>query len=93
MDDKAESKIQNLEDMLKACIIDFKGNQDKHSPLVEFSYNNSFHLSIFMVPYEAFYGRRCRSSIGWFEVGEPSLLGPELICKTLEKFHIIRNPL
>ena len=62
-------------------------------PLVEFSYNNSFHSSIYMAPYEALYGRRCRSSTGWFEVGESSLLGPDLICKTLEKVHIIKNRL
>ena len=46
-----------------------------------------------MAPYEALYGRRCRSLIGWFEVGEPSLLGPELIYNTIEKVHIIKNRL
>lgn len=56
---------------------------------MEFAYNNSFHSSISMAPYEAFHGRRCRFPIGWFEVGEPSLLGPEFIYKTLEKIHII----
>ena len=60
---------------------------------MEFAYNNNFHSSIFMAPYEALYGRRSRSPIGWFEVGEPSILGPELIYKTLEKVHIIRNRL
>ena len=75
--------------MLKACIIYFKGNWDKHLTLVEFAYNNSFHSSISMTPYEALYGRRCRSPIGWFEVGEPSLLCPNLIYKTLKKVHII----
>ena len=60
-------------------------------PLVEFSYNNSFHSSISMAPYEALYGKMCRSPIGLFEVGEPSLLGPDLIYNTLEKVHIIRN--
>ena len=72
--------------MLRACIIDFKGNWDKYFPLVEFAYNNSFHSSISMDPYATLYGRRCRSPIGWFEVGEPSLLGPDFIYKTLEKF-------
>ena len=57
---------------------------------MEFAYNNSFHSSNSMAPYEALYGRRCRYLIGWFEVGEPSLLGPDLIYKTLEKVHIIR---
>ena len=63
----------------------------KHLPLVEFAYNNSFHSSISMALYESLYGRRFRSPIGWFEVGEPSLLGPDLIYKTLEKVHIIRT--
>ena len=79
--------------MLRACLIDFKGNRDKHLPLVEFAYNNSFHSSISMAPYEALYGRRCRSPMGWFKVGKTSLLGPDLIYKTLEKVHIIRNRL
>ena len=60
---------------------------------MEFAYNNSFHSSIFMVPYEALYDRRCRSPIGLFEVCESSLLGPNLIYKTLKKVHIIRNRL
>ena len=62
-------------------------------PLVEFSYNNSYHSSISVAPFEAFYGRRCRSPIGWFEVSECSLLGPDLIYKNLEKFQMIRNHL
>ena len=72
--------------MIRACIIDFKGNWDKRLPLVEFGYNNSYHSSISMAAYETLNGRRCRSPIGWFEVGEPSLLGPDFIYKTLEKF-------
>ena len=71
--------------MLMACIIVFKGSWDRHLPLVEFSYNNCFHSSISMAPYEALYGRRCRSPIGWFEVGG------DFIYKTFEKVHIIRN--
>ena len=60
---------------------------------MELAYDNSFHSSISMAPYEALYGRRCRSHIGWFEVGETSMLGPDLIYKTLEKVHVIRNRL
>ena len=78
-DGQAECTIQTLEDMLRACIIDFKWSWDRHLPLVEFSYNNNFHSSISMAPYESLYGRRCKSLIGWFEVGEPSLLGLKLI--------------
>ena len=69
--------IENLDDMLRAFIIDIKGNFDKHLPLVEFFYNNSYHSSISMAPLETLYGRRCRSSIGWFEVVKSSRLGPE----------------
>ena len=62
-DGQAEHTIQTLEDILRAFIIDLKGNSDKHSPLVEFSYNNSYHSSISMASYEALYGRRCISMI------------------------------
>ena len=70
MNGPVEIIIQTLDDMLRAFIIDFKGNRDKHLPLVEFFYNNNYQSSISMAPFEALYGRRCRSSIGWFEVGE-----------------------
>ncbi|WMV50856.1 hypothetical protein MTR67_044241 [Solanum verrucosum] len=59
--------------MLWECVIDFKGSWDDHLPLIEFAYNNSYHSSIQMAPYEALYGRRYRSHIGWFEVGEARL--------------------
>ena len=92
-DGQADLTIQALEDILRACIIDFKGSWDTHLPLVEFAYNNIFNSSSSMDHYKDLYGRRCRYHIGWFEVGEPSILGPELIYKTLEKVHIIRNRL
>ena len=78
--------------MLRECIIDFKTNWDKYLPLVEFAYNNSFHSSISMAPYEALYGMRCKYPIGWFEVGEPSLLGLELIYKTFGKGSYHKEP-
>ena len=59
-----------------ACVIDFKGNLDDHLPLIEFSYNNSYHSSISMIPFEELYGRRCRSPVGWFEVGDFNFLFP-----------------
>ena len=90
---QADSTIQTLEDMLRACIIDFKGFWDRYLPLVEFAYNNSFHSSISMVFYEALYGRRCRYPITWFDVGETSLLGPDVIYKTFERVHTMRNRL
>ena len=91
-DGQAEHTIQTLEDMLRDCIIDFKGNW-KNICLWWSSLTISFHSSISMVTYEALYGRRCRSPIALFEVGETSLLVLELIYKTLEKVHIRRNRL
>nr|GEV47860.1 putative reverse transcriptase domain-containing protein [Tanacetum cinerariifolium] len=63
MDGQRERTIQTLEDMLRACVIDFGSSWDKHLPLVEFSYNNSYHASIKAAPFEALYGRKCRSQI------------------------------
>ena len=90
-DGQVERTIQTLKNMVKACIIDFKGIFDKHLPMVDFAYNNSFNLSISMAPYEAFYGRRCRYPMGWFEVNEPLILGPDMIYRTLENMNTIRN--
>ncbi|GJY50024.1 putative reverse transcriptase domain-containing protein [Tanacetum coccineum] len=77
-DGQSERTIQTLKDMLRACIIDFGGNWDVHLPLAEFSYNNSYHSSIQCAPFEALYGRKCRSPVLWAEIGESSLIGPEL---------------
>ena len=77
--------------MLSACVIDFKGNWDEHLPLIEFVYNNSYHSSINMEPFEALYERTCRYSIGWFEVREFALIGPEKIFEVVENFHLIRD--
>nr|GEZ20410.1 hypothetical protein [Tanacetum cinerariifolium] len=77
-DGQSERTIQTLDYMLRACAMDFGGNWDTHLPLVEFSYNNSYHSSIKCAPFEALYGRRCRTPIAWTEVGEGKLLGPEI---------------
>jgi hypothetical protein len=92
-DGQSERTIQTIEDMLRVCVIDFKGNWDEHLPLVEFSYNNSYHASIGMPPYEALYGRRCRSPLYWEEVGERTILGPELLQQTKEKVELIQKRL
>nr|GEX38764.1 putative reverse transcriptase domain-containing protein [Tanacetum cinerariifolium] len=68
-DGQGAPTIQTLEDMLKACILDFGGNWDVHLLLVKFSYNNSYHSSVRCVPFEALYGRKCRSLIMWTEKG------------------------
>ncbi|MCF7184031.1 hypothetical protein L3H42_11070, partial [Corynebacterium sp. MC-13] len=92
-DGQAECTIQTLEDMLRACALDFKGSWVDHLPLIEFAYNNSYHSSIKMAPYEALYGRKCRSPIGWFEVGETTLLGPDLVQQAMEKVKVIQERL
>ncbi|GJY94038.1 putative reverse transcriptase domain-containing protein [Tanacetum coccineum] len=66
-DGQSERSIQTLEDMLRACVIDFGKGWVKHLPLAEFSYNNSYHASIKAAPYEALYGRKCRSPVCWVE--------------------------
>nr|GFB00382.1 putative reverse transcriptase domain-containing protein [Tanacetum cinerariifolium] len=83
--------IQTLEDMLRACVIDFGSSWDKHLPLVEFSNNNSYYASIKAAPFEALYGRKCRSPICWSEVEESQLTGPELVRETTKKIVQIKN--
>ncbi|KAI3797157.1 hypothetical protein L1987_32410 [Smallanthus sonchifolius] len=90
-DGQTERTIQTLEDMLRACVIDFGGNWDAHLTLIEFSYNNSYHTSINMAPFEALYGRKCRSPICWNEIGEAQITGPELIQETSDKILQIRD--
>ncbi|GJY34339.1 putative reverse transcriptase domain-containing protein [Tanacetum coccineum] len=92
-DGQSERTIQTLEDMLRACVMDFGGSWDIHLPLVEFSYNNSFHSSIRCAPFEALYGRKCRSPVLWAEIGEGSLIGPELVQETTDKVVVIKEKL
>ncbi|GJZ91306.1 putative reverse transcriptase domain-containing protein [Tanacetum coccineum] len=84
-DGQRKITIQTLEDMLHACVIDFGNGWVKHLPLVEFSYNNSYHTSIKATPFEALYGRKCRSPVCWAEVGQVQLTGPETVQETTEK--------
>ncbi|GJW59260.1 putative reverse transcriptase domain-containing protein [Tanacetum coccineum] len=92
-DGQSKRTIQTLEYMLRACVIDFGKGWDKHLPLVEFSYNNSYHASIKAAPFEAIYGRKYRSPIYWAEVGDSQLTGPEIIQETTEKIVQIREHL
>ncbi|GKA58313.1 putative reverse transcriptase domain-containing protein, partial [Tanacetum coccineum] len=68
IDGQSERTIQTLEDMLRACVIDFGKGSKRHLLLVEFSYNNSYHVSIKATPFEALYGRKCRSPVCWAEI-------------------------
>ena len=78
-DGQSKRTIQTLEDMLKACVIEFKGTWDTHLSLMKFVYNNSYQSSIGMAPFEALYGRKCRTPVCWDEVGERRLIGLELV--------------
>ncbi|GJY21959.1 reverse transcriptase domain-containing protein [Tanacetum coccineum] len=89
--EEARGPFKTLEDMLLTCVIDFGKGWVKHLPLAEFSYNNSYHASIKAAPYEALYGRKCRSPVCWAEVGEAQLTGPELIQETTEKIVLIKQ--
>ncbi|KAJ0441855.1 putative nucleotidyltransferase, Ribonuclease H [Helianthus annuus] len=84
-DGQSERTIQTLEDMLRACVIDFGNGWEKHLPLIEFSYNNSYHTSIQAAPFEALYGQKCRSPLCWAEVGDSQITCPELVLETSEK--------
>ncbi|GJW70463.1 putative reverse transcriptase domain-containing protein [Tanacetum coccineum] len=90
-DGQSERTIQTLEDMLRACAIDFVKGWVNHLTLVEFSYNNSYHASIKAAPFEALYGRKCRSPVCWAEVGEVQLTGPEIVQETTEKIVQIKQ--
>ncbi|GJR64285.1 putative reverse transcriptase domain-containing protein [Tanacetum coccineum] len=92
-DSQSERTIQTLEDMLRACVMDFGGSWDTHLPLIEFSYNNSYHKSIKYAPFEALYGQKCRSPVVWAEVGESRLIGLEIVQETTEKIMQIRKRL
>ena len=97
--------IQTLEDMLRACVMDWGGSWEDHIRLVEFAYNNSYQASIRMAPFEALYGRPCRSPLCWVEAGESQqvrqvtdeetgeivLLGPEILQETTDRISLIRE--
>ena len=90
IDNQSERMIQVLEDMLRACVIDFGARWDRHLPLAQFSCKNSYHSSIQMAPFEAFYGRRCRSPIGWFDSAEMDSLDTDLLRDAMEQVRMIQ---
>ena len=92
-DGQSERTIQTLEDMLRACVMEFKGSWDTHLALMEFAYNNNYQASIEMAPFEALYGRKCRTSVCWDEVGKRRLVGPELVQITSDKVKVVRDNL
>ncbi|GKA27933.1 putative reverse transcriptase domain-containing protein [Tanacetum coccineum] len=82
-----------LEDMLRACVIDFGGIWNIHLPLAEFSYNNSNHSRIHCAPFKALYGRKCRLPVLWAEIGDSRLTGPKMVQETTDKVVVIRDRL
>ncbi|KAI3732775.1 hypothetical protein L1987_63983 [Smallanthus sonchifolius] len=93
VDGQSERKIQTLEDMLSACAIEFGGSWDNHLPLIEFSYNNIYHSSIKAAPFEALYGRKCRTPICWTKLGDRQQSGPEILQETTDKIVQIKQQL
>ena len=87
---QSERTIQTLEDMLRSCVLQFKGHWNEYLPLAEFTYNNSYHSSIEMSPYEALYGKQCRTPLCWNETGERKLLGPKIVQTIVDKVNVIR---
>ena len=92
-DGQSEIVIQVLEDMFQGCVLDFPRSWDRNIPLMEFAYNNSYQSSIRMTPYEALYGRRCRTPTCWTELDEHKIIGPHLVKDTKEKVQIIQQRL
>jgi len=85
MEGQSERIIQTLEDMLRTCVLSWKGSWDNHLPLVEFAYNNSYHASIQCATFEALYGRKCRSPLCWDAVGEKAVLGLDWVQRTADR--------
>ncbi|GKB86990.1 putative reverse transcriptase domain-containing protein [Tanacetum coccineum] len=92
-DRQSERTIQTLKYMLRACVIDFGKGWERHLPLVEFSYNNSYHANIKATPFEALYGQKCKSHVCWAEVRDVQLTGLEIIHETTKKIVQIRQRL
>ena len=78
---------------MTACALDYGSSWDDNLPYAEFSYNNSYQASLKMAPFEALYGRRCRTPLMWDEVGDRHLFGPDLIKESEEKVNLIRDRL
>ena len=92
-DSQSERTVQTLEDMLRACVLEFKDSWMMHLSLVEFANNNNYQASIGMTLYEVLYGRKCRTPVCWDKVAERKMDDIELIETTSKKIKIIRERL
>jgi len=90
-DSQTERMIQNLEDMLRACALDFKQAWDEQLKLIKFSYNDIYHSSIEMAPYEALYGQRRRTPLFWQKIDDSLTIGPELILMSTQKVRVMQE--
>jgi hypothetical protein len=90
IDGQIEQVNAVLEDMLRACVLSSRGSWESWLPLVEFAYNNSYQESIKMAPFEALYGRKCRTPLNWVEPGERRFTGLILLMR-LRKRSILSN--
>jgi hypothetical protein len=77
--------------MLRAYAVKHGGSWDKSVPYVEFSYNNSYEASLKMTPFEALYGRKCRTLLYWVQTGERQFFGPKIMQEAEEQVRIIRE--
>nr|GEY58494.1 reverse transcriptase domain-containing protein [Tanacetum cinerariifolium] len=93
MDGQSKRTIQTIEDMLRACVIDFSGSWDVYLPLAEFSYNNGYHSSIRRASFEALYRKKCRPPVLWAKIRERRLIGPELVQEMTDKVFLIQEKL
>ena len=90
IDEQSEIVIQVLEDMLRGCMLDFPGSWDKYIPVMEFVYNNNYHSSIGMTPYEALCGSKCRTRVCWTDLNEHKVIEPDIVKEAEEKVLIIQ---
>src|SRR6266508_2223587 len=88
---QVERVNQILEDMLRACTLTYSRNWEECLPLAEFAYNNSYQKSLHMAPFEALYGRRCRTPLNWSELGERNIFGPDIIQEVEERVQLIQK--
>ena len=84
---------QILEDMLRACVLTYGSIWEESLPYAEFVYNNSYQASLQMAPFQALYGRRCRTPLNWSETGDSRIFGPDMLKEGEEKFRLIRDRL
>jgi hypothetical protein len=90
---QSERVNQILEDMLRACVLSYGTKWEDCLPFAEFSYNNSYQASLQMAPFEALYGRKCRTPLNWSKTGESQIFGPNIIKQAEEQVQLIQNRL